>query len=95
MSAIATIYSAKPNEIKNFIDKFYNDNMAVPNDLEYEITFKNPVELSDIISAFIDNNDKFKINLWVSFDKDFFINVTDYNANKIIRYLFERYPYWF
>ncbi len=93
MSAIATIYSEKPNEIKNFIDKFYNDNINVENNLEHKIVFENPIQLSDIISAFIDNNDKFKIHMWISFDKDFFINVTEYNADKIIRYLFERYPY--
>ena len=60
---------------------------------EYEIVLKNPVVASDIISAFIDNNDKFDIHLWISLDRDFFINVTDHNADKIIRYLFERYPY--
>lgn len=93
MSAIVDIYSEKPNEIKNFIDKFYENNITVKNDLQYEIIFDNPVIASDIISAFIDNNDKFKINMWLSLDKDVFINVTEHNADKIIRYLFERYPY--
>lgn len=93
MSAIVDIYSEKPNEIKNFVDKFYDDNITLKNDLQYEIIFENPVQTSDIISAFIDNNDKFKINMWVSFDKDLFIHITEYNADKIIRYLFERYPY--
>ena len=93
MSAIVNIYSEKPNEIKNFVDKFYEDNFNIENNLEYEIVYENPVELSDIISAFIDNNDKFNINMWISFDKDIFINVNDHNADKIIRYLFERYPY--
>lgn len=93
MSAIVDIYSEKPNEIKNFIDKFYEDDITIGNNLQYEIIFDNPVIASDIISAFIDNNDKFKINMWLSLDKDVFINVTEYNADKIIRYLFERYPY--
>lgn len=93
MSAIVDIYSEKPNEIKNFIDKFYEDDITVENDLQYEIIFDNPVVVSDIISAFVDNNDKFKINMWLSLDKDVFINVTEHNVDKIIRYLFERYPY--
>ena len=93
MSAIIDIYSEKPNEIKNFIDKFYEDDITVENDLQYEIIFDNPVVVSDIISAFIDNNDKYNINMWLSLDKDVFINVTEHNADKIIRYLFERYPY--
>lgn len=93
MSAIVDIYSEKPNEIKNFIDKFYEDNINIENNLEYKIVFENPVVASDIISAFIDNKDNFDIHMWLSLDKDIFINVTDYNADKIIRYLFERYPY--
>lgn len=93
MSAIVDIYSEKPNEIKNFVDKFYENNTNIENDLEYEISFENPIQVSDIISAFIDNDDKFDIHMWLSLDKDIFINVTQHNADKIIRYLFERYPY--
>lgn len=93
MSAIVDFYSEKPNEIKKFVDKFYEDNFDIENKLEYKIIFDNPVTASDIISALIDNNDKFNISMWLSLDKDIFINVTDYNADKIIRYLFERYPY--
>ena len=93
MSAIIDIYSEKHNEIKNFIDKFYDGTANVKNDCEWETVFENPVQAADIISAFIDNNDKYDINMWVSLDDGFFINVNDHNANKIIRYLFERYPY--
>lgn len=93
MSAIIDIYSEKTNEIKNFVDKFYEDNFDIKNNLEYEIIFENPIAASDIISAFIDNDDIFDIHMWLSLDKDIFINVTPHNADKIIRYLFERYPY--
>lgn len=93
MNAIVDIYSEKPNEIKNFVDKFYENNFDIGNKLEYKIFFENPVAASDIISAFIDNNDKFDIHLWLSLDKNIFINVTEHNIDKIIRYLFERYPY--
>ena len=61
--------------------------------LKYKIVFENPVAASDIISAFIDNNNKFDIHLWLSLDTNVFINITEHNADKIIRYLFERYPY--
>lgn len=93
MSAIVDFYSEKPKEIKNFVDSFFEDNFDIENNLEYEIIFENPITSCDIISAFIDNNDKFNISMWLSLDKDIFINVTDNNADKIIRYLFERYPY--
>lgn len=93
MSAIIDIYSEKPNEIKNFIDKFFKDDINCENSLEYKVVFENPIQSSDIISAFIDNNDKFDIHMWLSLDENVFINVTEHNADKIIRYLFERYPY--
>lgn len=61
--------------------------------LEWEINFRNPLEIADIIGALIENNDKFNINMWVSIDEGLFINVTDYNADEIIRYLYERFPW--
>lgn len=93
MSAIIDIYSEQPNEIKNFVDKFYENNINVENDLQYEAVFEDPIKASDMISAFIDNDDKFNIHMWLCLDKGVFINVTEFNADKIIRYLFERYPY--
>lgn len=93
MSTIVDIYSQSSNEIKSFLDKFYNTNTNLDSDLKWEVVYNNPTEMADIISAYIDNDEKFKINMWISLDKDFFINVTRHNADKIIRYLFERYPY--
>ena len=93
MSAIIDIYSEQPHEIKKFVDKFYENNINIENDLQYEAVFENPVTASDMISAFIDNNDKFNIHMWLCLDKGVFINITEFNADKIIRYLFERYPY--
>ena len=93
MSVIVDLYSEKNNEINKFLSKFFSGNISVSNNLKWEKVFDNPIEIADIIGTFIDNNDKFKINMWISLDTGFFINVTDYNADKIIRYLFERYPY--
>lgn len=93
MSIIVDLYSETNNEIKTFLDKFYESETHIDNNLKWEIIYDNPTESSDIISAFIDNEENFKINMWISLDKDFFINVTSNNADKIIRYLFERYPY--
>ena len=92
MSVLVNLYSTENNEIGNFLNKFYDSNILISDSLKWEKEFKNPIELADIIGVFIDNNDKFKINMWVSLDKDFFLNVTNHNSDKIIRYLFERYP---
>ena len=93
MSVIVSLYSKKNNEIKNFLKSFDNTNLSSSNTLEWKKTFENPIELADIIGVFIENKEKFDINMWVSLDEDFFININDYNADQIIRYLFERYPY--
>ena len=93
MGIIVSLYSNEKNEIKRFLCSFYNDSIDIENDLKWEHHFENAIESADIIGVFIDNNEKFKINMWVSLDSGFFLNVTEYNADKIIRYLYERYPY--
>ncbi len=93
MGVMVNLYSTEKNEIKRFLYSFFNNNVEIVNDLKWEHYFENSIDSANIIGVFVDNNDKFKINMWVSLDTGFFINVTDYNADKIIRYLYERYPY--
>ena len=92
MNTIVSLYSQTNQEIANFLKSFNNINVD-NNLLEWKKEFENPIELADIIGVFIDNNEKYKINMWISLDKGFFLNVTEHNADQIIRYLFERYPY--
>lgn len=93
MSVTVSLYSTENGEIARFLHDFYEKNIEIKNGLEWEEEFKNPTQSASIIGAFIDNKEKFKINMWVSLDTGFYINVTDFNADKIIRYLYERYPY--
>ncbi len=94
MGVIVSLYSNQKNEIRRFLCGFFNtDNINIDNDLKWEYYYENAIESANIIGVFIDNNEKFKINMWVSLDTGFFINVTDFNSDKIIRYLYERYPY--
>ena len=93
MSVTVSLYSTENGEIARFLHDFYEKNIEIKIGLEWEEEFKNPTQSASIIGAFIDNNEKFKINMWVSLDTGFYINVTDFNADKIIRYLYERYPY--
>ena len=93
MEAIVRLYSSKRNEISNFLNKYFNKEKEFINLLEWEKKYQNPVEIAEIIGTFIDNNDKYSLNMWVSLDKGVFINVTDNNADKLIRYIYERYPW--
>ena len=93
MSVSVSLYSKKENEIYNFLNRFKENTINDKTVLKWSKDYKNPIELADIIGVFIDNRDSFDINMWVNLDEGFYMNVTSYNADKLIRYLFERYPY--
>ena len=93
MAVSVKIRSSKYGEVNKFLTKFYNTNLNLEKNFEWQKNYQNPIEISDIISAFVDNLSDFEINMWICLDKNIFINITDKNANKIIKYLFERYPY--
>ncbi len=108
METIVKLYSTRKNEINRFLKLFFTQTGSPdevedqhtrdikqfdPSLLEWQKKYQNPLEIVDIIGTFIENNDKFKINMWISLDEDAFINVTENNADNLIRYLYERYPY--
>lgn len=93
MSCLIHLSSNKKGEINKFLSKFYNTSFEIENDLEWEKKYQNPIEIAEIIGTFIDNSDNYDIYLWISLDKDIFIYITENNANSVIRYLYERYPY--
>ena len=95
MEVVVRLYSNKRDEINRFLNSFFklNNENEFMNLLEWEKKYQNPVEMTEIIGTFIDNNDKYKINMWISLDEGIFININDNNADKVIRYIYERYPY--
>lgn len=94
MNVEVNLYSTKAYEIYRFLNKFYSkEKIAKQNILKWEKKFDNPIEIADIIGVFIDNREKFEINMWISLDKGTFINVTENNVDSIIKYLYERFPY--
>lgn len=90
---IVNLYSMNECEIEKFLSLYFEYKINIENKLEWQITFDNPIEIASMIGVFIDNIDKFSINMWISLDEGVFINVTETNADNIIRYLYERYPY--
>lgn len=83
------LYCKDQNELSTFLERFYNKKFekSIEN-----ITFENPIEMVDLISAVIDNNDKYNISAWINLDEDIFIKISNSNLNDIIKYLYERYP---
>ena len=80
------------SQIEKFLIKFFDDIITIDQS-NWQKEYKNPVDMANIIGVFIDNKDDYKINMWISIDEGFSINVTKGNANQIIKYLFERFPY--
>ena len=95
MESVVKLYSNHENEINKFLNSFFANKDILPKNsiLEWQKKYQNPLELVDIIGTFIENNDKFKINMWISLDEHVYINVTDFNADILIRYIYERYPW--
>lgn len=93
MNTIVNLYSDQKGEITRFLSHFYNKPIFLESDLKWEQEYSNSIEITDIIGTFIDNNEDYKINMWISLDEGLFLNVTDQNADDIIKYLYERYPY--
>lgn len=95
MNAIIKLYSTKDGEILTFLTHFYGKEVNFPTSEEYvwQKEYENPIEMVDMIGAFIENKEDYQINMWISLDKDLYINITKNNADEIIRYLYERYPY--
>ena len=54
---------------------------------------KNPIEIATILGVFADNMDGYEMAMWLCLDKGYYIKITPNNADSIIRYLYERFPY--
>lgn len=87
------LISENSEELEKFLSSFYNSSFDINDNLNWEHKYNNPVELAEIIGAYVDNLEDFNIVMWVSLDKGVYINVTTDNADSLIKYLYERYPY--
>ena len=90
------IFSEDKEKLQEFLKNFYTDNQSINKSkygLKFEKTFENPIDMVEVVSTLIDNDEKYPFGIWISIDKDIFINISELNLDKIIRYLFERYPY--
>lgn len=87
------LISENSEELEKFLSSFYNSSFDIKNNLNWEHQYSNPIEIAEIIGTYVDNSDNFKIVMWISLDSGVYINVTEDNADSLIKYLYERYPY--
>ena len=93
MFANVNLYSTKKGELNDFLSRFYNTDLEIYNNLNWEKKYTNPIELAEIIGVYIDNSDLYNLKMLICIDKNLFITITEDNANNIIKYLYERFPY--
>ena len=93
MQPTVRLYSVVPDEIKKFLKKFYGNAINNISDKKWQKEFPNPIEIVDIIGAYVENLDDFNMTMWISIDSGVFIKVTQDNADELIKYLYERFPY--
>ena len=92
MIAFVNLNSNKNGEINRFLSKFYNNNLNI-NENSWEKKFSNPIEIAELIGAYIDNIEDYPMFVKVSLDEGVIVKVDSSNANEIIKYLYERFPY--
>lgn len=89
------LFSKNFSSIEIFLLTFFKNN--VPNTItifnNYKLSFSNPLDMCNIVSAIIDNNDIYNISIWINLDDDLYFKVTQNNLNDFIKYLYERFPY--
>lgn len=94
MNASVTLYTKDKQELSDFLSEYYSKKINLKNSTEWKSQYKNPVELVEIVSTFIDNKEKYKsTKMLVSIDLGVYINIEEKNYNSFIKYLFERFPY--
>lgn len=94
MNALVRLYSDKEGEIFSFLSRFFqNKEITIEDELLWQKEYENPLEMVDMMGALIENQEEYKINMWISLDQDLFVNITKSSINDVIRYLYERYPY--
>ncbi len=96
MQSIVRLYSSDSSEIEKFLIHFYGSSSFERNNFinnQWHKNYPNPIEIVDIIGAYVENIEKYNITMWVSIDNGVFIKVTEDNADELIRYLYERFPY--
>ena len=94
MNALVRLYSDEEGEISSFLSRFFqNKEIAIEDELLWQKEYANPLEMVDMMGALIENQEDYKINMWISLDQDLFINITKSSIDSVSRYLYERYPY--
>jgi hypothetical protein len=89
MAITVNLWSRKSGEIKRFLEKYYGKKVMMDEDVgQWIYVFRKSVDAVDMISAIMDNNDKFQIWIYLQVDDGDIHPVTFENHNDIIKGIF-------
>lgn len=89
MSITVNLWSQKEGEIKRFLERYYEKDIKMDYDVDRWIyVYSKPLDAVDMISALMDNNDRYKISLCIQLDMGDVHLVTYENHNDIIKGMF-------
>lgn len=90
MSITVSMWSGKSGEIKRFLKSFYQKEVKSEEDISQWIyVYNKPLEAIDIISALMDNKDKYKISMFIQIDRGDLYLINEYNHNDIVKSLIQ------
>jgi len=80
------LWSRKNGELKRFLESYYDRPVDVKEDAgEWTCTYVKPLDAVDMISAVIDNNDKYHLILCIQLDEGQMHFINSDNHNDIIK----------
>lgn len=89
MSLTVNLWSRKTGELKQFLNSYYDRDIGVNEDQgEWACVYTKPLEAVDIISAVMDNCDRYQIAILIQMDEGQLHQVTLENHNEVIRDIF-------
>ncbi len=89
MAITVNLWSDKAGEIKRFLEKYYEKDIKMDDDVEQLIyVYEKPLEAVDLISVVMDNKDKYRLSLCIQVDSHDIHPVTAENHNDIIKGMF-------
>jgi len=89
MSLTVNLWSRKEGELKRFFRSYYERDVEIADDAGgWFHEYTRPAEAVDIISAVIDNSDRFQLSMYIQLHDGRLYRVTEANHNDVIRDVF-------
>ena len=92
MPVIVNLSSENEGTLKNFLNSFFQKDSKLDDDvIEWINVFDEPLEAIDMITAVIDNKERFDIILHISIDPGLSVNVNQDNINDMVKFMLARF----